>query len=505
MTFKQLVERYSAYKKRKTGSSEISLKERASLRNAYMKMSEGTSKKSSRKSFRENIGSECTAWDFKDDKAFSMKPWKGTHDKMPWDDKLFYFNVHRNTVDEFGNLVEKEGFDIFKDVQPVEVWEEIWDRAWLNMEKACREADEAGLSLWPLGGELKESSRNRKTSFEKFVESYKSYKKRKTGSSKITFKEYKSLKNEFGKTSMKEGKSKTSNKFTKFVESYRSYKKQKTGSSKITFKEYESLKKEFRKVSMKEDISSKRSSSFEKFVESYKSYKKQKTGESKVSFKEYNSLKKAFKEQCEGDECDAQGSEVEEMTERSKMFAKKKIREANYHLRLAKRAFKENDMAAIEDGLGDATVAVDAAAQAVDGAAPADLTAQIQSVITAVDQLAQAAGLVPQDDMTADIDAGVPAVEGQPVDPNAQMLESNRVERARNRIKNAINEEVTVPSEGKVAKGVSKYAGKVWKPASVKYARTGSLTEREDEAMVDELLNEKKLDYKELFSKGILG
>lgn len=408
MTFRKFVEQYVAYKKKKTGSSEISLKERASLRNAYKSMNE-SSEKSSKK----------------------------------------------------GN-----------------------------------------------------------SSFEKFVEGYKNYKEKKTGNSKITFKEYKSLKEEFNKTSKLSEKKQSKNdqsknaqsknaQFEKFVENYKSYKKQKTGSSKITFKEYKSLKNEFGKVSMKEKTSSKRSKSFEMFVENYKSYKKQHTGESKVSFKEYQNLKIAFKKMMEDVDCDsqkpAQEPEAEEMNEKTKMLIKKKIREANYHLRMAKKAFKENDMMGVEDGLGDATAAVDAAAGMVDGTQPADLTTQIQSVITSVDQLAQAAGLVPQDDMAANVDAGVPAVEGQPVDPNAQMLESNRAKRARNRIENALNEEITVPAEGKVAKGVSKYAGKVWKPASVKYARTGSLTEREDEAMVDELLNEKKLDYKELFSKGILG
>ena len=124
--------------------------------------------------------------------------------------------------------------------------------------------------------------------------------------------------------------------------------------------------------------------------------------------------------------------------------------------------------------------------------------------MTAVEQLASVSGLAPQNDMTSDIDANVAPAEGMGVvDEGSTMFERASLRRS------TLLEEIDIPQAKKVAAGVSKYSGKTWKPAAIKYSKTGSLTEnnteREDEKMVDELLNEKTFNYKDLFAKGILG
>lgn len=287
--------------------------------------------------------------------------------------------------------------------------------------------------------------------------------------------------------------------FSAMVSAYKNYKEEKTGDRSVSYKEIKALRESFEKNSLKTN-----EKPFSAMVSAYKKYKEEKTGDRSVSYKEIKALRESFEENALKTK-KTKMAEESQISEKKMRAINKKLHEANFHVRRANRLLKENDMAGAEMSVDNATAAVDAVTDMTAGSpVPPEVQTQIQSVMTAVEQLASVSGLAPQNDMTSDIDANVAPAEGMGVvDEGSTMFERASLRRS------TLLEEIDIPQAKKVAAGVSKYSGKTWKPAAIKYSKTGSLTEnnteREDEKMVDELLNEKTFNYKDLFAKGILG
>ena len=290
-------------------------------------------------------------------------------------------------------------------------------------------------------------------------------------------------------------------KFSEMVSSYKDFKEHETGDRSVSYREIKELREAFEANSLNNrKPKGKRPEKFSEMVSSYKNYKERKTGNRSVSYAEIKELREAFeanslkKKRLGGQK---------RVTEKKLDSIQKKLHEASFHVRRANRLLKENDMAGAEMAVDNATNAVDAVNDMTAGAnVPPEVQTQIQSVMAAVEQLANIAGLATQNDMNGNVDANVPPAEGMGVvDENSTMFERAMFRRS------TLLEEINIPQAKKIASGVSKYSGKTWKPAAIKYSKTGSLTEtqREDEKMVDELLNEKTFNYKDLFAKGILG
>ena len=290
-------------------------------------------------------------------------------------------------------------------------------------------------------------------------------------------------------------------KFSEMVSSYKDFKEHETGDRSVSYREIKELREAFEANSLNNrKPKGKRPEKFSEMVSSYKNYKERKTGNRSVSYAEIKELREAFeanslkKKRLGGQK---------RVTEKKLDSIQKKLHEASFHVRRANRLLKENDMAGAEMAVDNATNAVDAVNDMTAGAnVPPEVQTQIQSVMAAVEQLANIAGLATQNDMNGNVDANVPPAEGMGVvDENSTMFERAMFRRS------TLLEEIDIPQAKKIASGVSKYSGKTWKPAAIKYSKTGSLTEtqREDEKMVDELLNEKTFNYKDLFAKGILG
>ena len=293
-------------------------------------------------------------------------------------------------------------------------------------------------------------------------------------------------------------KKKRPEKFSEMVSSYKDFKEHETGDRSVSYREIKELREAFEANSLNNrKPKGKRPEKFSEMVSSYKNYKERKTGNRSVSYAEIKELREAF----EANRLNKKGQK--RVTEKKLDSIQKKLHEASFHVRRANRLLKENDMAGAEMAVDNATNAVDAVNDMTAGAnVPPEVQTQIQSVMAAVEQLANIAGLATQNDMNGNVDANVPPAEGMGVvDENSTMFERAMFRRS------TLLEEINIPQAKKIASGVSKYSGKTWKPAAIKYSKTGSLTEtqREDEKMVDELLNEKTFNYKDLFAKGILG
>ena len=311
-------------------------------------------------------------------------------------------------------------------------------------------------------------------------------------------KEIKELREAFEANSLNNRKPK---KFSEMVSNYKDFKERETSDRSVSYREIKELREAFEANSLSNrKPKGKRHEKFSEMVSSYKNYKERKTGNRRVSYAEIKELREAFEaNSLNGGRLGRQ----KKITERKLDSIRKKLHEASFHVRRANRLLKENDMAGAEMAVDNAANAVDAVNDMTAGAnVPPEVQTQIQSVMAAVEQLANVAGLATQNDMNGNVDANVPPAEGMGVvDENSTMFERAMFRRS------TLLEEINIPQAKKVAAGVSKYSGKTWKPAAIKYSKTGSLTEtqREDEKMVDELLNEKTFNYKDLFAKGILG
>ena len=311
-------------------------------------------------------------------------------------------------------------------------------------------------------------------------------------------KEIKELREAFEANSLNNRKPK---KFSEMVSSYKDFKERETGDRSVSYREIKELREAFEANSLnKKRPECKRPEKFSEMVSSYKNYKERKTGNHSVSYAEIKELREAFEANSLNK---GRLGGQKKITEKKLDSIQKKLHEASFHVRRANRLLKENDMAGAEMAVDNATNAVDAVNDMTAGAnVPPEVQTQIQSVMAAVEQLANVAGLATQNDMNGNVDANVPPAEGMGVvDENSTMFERAMFRRS------TLLEDIDIPQAKKVAAGVSKYSGKTWKPAAIKYSKTGSLTEtqREDEKMVDELLNEKTFNYKDLFAKGILG
>lgn len=339
-----------------------------------------------------------------------------------------------------------------------------------------------------------------KMRFSEFVRRYSNYKYEETGIRHVTESERKNLIKEFNKISEKkiDSQKKRVNEGTSKKRMSR-YAEMRRGNRSNGRKMSKGIK-ELRGAFEANSLSNRKPEKFSEMVSSYKNYKERKTGNRSVSYAEIKELREAFeanslkKKRLGGQK---------RVTEKKLDSIQKKLHEASFHVRRANRLLKENDIAGAEMAVDNATNAVDAVNDMTAGAnVPPEVQTQIQSVMTAVEQLANIAGLATQNDMNGNVDANVPPAEGMGVvDENSTMFERAMFRRS------TLLEEINIPQAKKVASGVSKYSGKTWKPAAIKYSKTGSLTEtqREDEKMVDELLNEKTFNYKDLFAKGILG
>ena len=318
------------------------------------------------------------------------------------------------------------------------------------------------------------------------------------GNGRKMSKEIKELREAFESNSLNNRKPK---KFSEMVSNYKDFKERETGDRSVSYREIKELREAFEANSLKKKRpEGKRPEKFSEMVSSYKNYKERKTGNRSVSYREIKELREAFEANSLNK---GRLGGQKKITEKKLDSIRKKLHEASFHVRRANRLLKENDMAGAEMAVDNATNAVDAVNDMTAGAnVPPEVQTQIQSVMAAVEQLANVAGLATQNDMNGNVDANVPPAEGMGVvDENSTMFERATFRRS------TLLEEINIPQAKKVAAGVSKYSGKTWKPAAIKYSKTGSLTEtqREDEKMVDELLNEKTFNYKDLFAKGILG
>ena len=336
-----------------------------------------------------------------------------------------------------------------------------------------------------------------KMRFSEFVRRYSNYKYEKTGIRHVTESERKNLIKEFNKISEKkiDSQKKRVNEGTseKRMSRYAEMRRGKRSNGRKMSKEIKELREAFEANS----LNNRKPEKFSEMVSSYKDFKEHETGDRSVSYREIKELREAF----EANSLNKKGQK--KITEKKLDSIRKKLHEASFHVRRANRLLKENDMAGAEMAVDNAANAVDAVNDMTAGAnVPPEVQTQIQSVMAAVEQLANVAGLATQNDMNGNVDANVPPAEGMGVvDENSTMFERAMFRRS------TLLEEINIPQAKKIASGVSKYSGKTWKPAAIKYSKTGSLTEtqREDEKMVDELLNEKTFNYKDLFAKGILG
>ena len=334
---------------------------------------------------------------------------------------------------------------------------------------------------------------------EKRMSRYAEMRRGKRSNGRKMGKEIKELREAFEANSLNNRKPK---KFSEMVSNYKDFKERETGDRSVSYREIKELREAFEANSMKKKRpEGKRPEKFSEMVSSYKNYKERKTGNRSVSYREIKELREAF----EANSLNSGRRGQKRITEKKLDSIRKKLHEASFHVRRANRLLKENDMAGAEMAVDNAANAVDAVNDMTAGAnVPPEVQTQIQSVMAAVEQLANVAGLATQNDMNGNVDANVPPAEGMGVvDENSTMFERAMLRRS------TLLEEINIPQAKKVAAGVSKYSGKTWKPAAIKYSKTGSLTEdstqREDEKMVDELLNEKTFNYKDLFAKGILG
>ena len=336
--------------------------------------------------------------------------------------------------------------------------------------------------------------------FSEFVRRYSNYKYEETGIRHVTESERKNLIKEFNKISEKkiDSQKKRVNEGTseKRMSRYAEMRRGNRSNGRKMSKRIKELRGAFEANS----LSNRKPEKFSEMVSSYKNYKERKTGNRSVSYAEIKELREAFEANSLNK---GRLGGQKKITEKKLDSIQKKLHEASFHVRRANRLLKENDMAGAEMAVDNATNAVDAVNDMTAGAnVPPEVQTQIQSVMAAVEQLANIAGLATQNDMNGNVDANVPPAEGMGVvDENSTMFERAMFRRS------TLLEEINIPQAKKIASGVSKYAGKTWKPAAIKYSKTGSLTEtqREDEKMVDELLNEKTFNYKDLFAKGILG
>ena len=336
--------------------------------------------------------------------------------------------------------------------------------------------------------------------FSEFVRRYSNYKYEETGIRHVTESERKNLIKEFNKISEKKIDSQKKRVNEGISEKRMSRYAEMRRGNRSNGRKMSKRIKELRGAFEANSLSNRKPEKFSEMVSSYKNYKERKTGNRSVSYAEIKELREAFeanslkKKRLGGQK---------RVTEKKLDSIQKKLHEASFHVRRANRLLKENDMAGAEMAVDNATNAVDAVNDMTAGAnVPPEVQTQIQSVMAAVEQLANIAGLATQNDMNGNVDANVPPAEGMGVvDENSTMFERAMFRRS------TLLEEINIPQAKKIASGVSKYAGKTWKPAAIKYSKTGSLTEtqREDEKMVDELLNEKTFNYKDLFAKGILG
>lgn len=264
--------------------------------------------------------------------------------------------------------------------------------------------------------------------------------------------------------------------------------------------------KEEQKTAMKESTPKKtvkenarvRSTGFATILKEASAYKKETTGSAVLTRDEIGRLRDAWA-----------------LSESSR----KRIHEAKQCIIRGRRALREDDMQG----------AVDATQQAVNTMGQVDpnvvnvdpqIQASIQAVLDATNQLAQQTGLAQGDDLGQQANGAVPPVEGQPADPNAQAAApapadpNAMVEAARQRMANALNEkkvgngQIGNPSEKELANGKDGGNGasvaNVWKPTPIKYSKTGSLNEK-SEVMIDNALNEEKLNFKELLKNGFFG
>lgn len=200
------------------------------------------------------------------------------------------------------------------------------------------------------------------------------------------------------------------------INEYSAYKKAKTGSSTLTFKEVSAVRRAWKQGKFEESKNS--MPSFKEVVDAYRKFKFNEVRNSKITVEEYESLKENYKKMKSG------------KTNKAKNPADimSKVREARVLAYSARKHIKEGDMAAASADVTAAQGAVADAAGAVDatqGQVPQNIVDSVSAIKASVDDLATQCGIQPAVDPNADPNAGVPAVNGAG-DPNAGVMMENR-------------------------------------------------------------------------------
>lgn len=309
--------------------------------------------------------------------------------------------------------------------------------------------------------------------FSEFLNEYKTWKKENKGTSKLSSKEVKNIREAYASLeskkarSLKESTKKTSE-FGKMVKDYASFKESKNGSKVVTKEEKIALHKEFLKMKEAKLQKSKKIKDFSEFVTSYREWKKTNYGSSKLNEAEKKSLKESFfnknskaklqeskstksavmsakakrfeeaindyaewKSKNQGTSKISEAEKVEVMKGLLLEDIKSKVAEAKKFTREARKHLIEGDLmdaGGAAQTAGDTINTADAmAGQAAMGDAmvpaqeiPQAIVDEIANIKASVDTLATEIGIQSPVDLGADPNAGIPATTGV-ADPNADM------------------------------------------------------------------------------------
>ena len=334
--------------------------------------------------------------------------------------------------------------------------------------------------------------------------------------------------------------------FSKYVKMYENYKVRHNLGSGITRNEIKELRESYSKESKKERIlESRRNDAIETNIAPAK--RKDSSEANMSSESRLAAIKEANKSTLPAEKDD--------------LSLNKKLNEARKAYLAAKKALREGN---IPGAIDQSAIASDAASQAVDAVraqtvASPEVVSTVQSILSMVQQLAASIGAAPQDTGVtpeADPNAAIPAQTDQPLEP-VQVQESETIKAVKARIAErkakmdekikeveslketastdqiiagmkagsplpqpkrnvdkSVSELPKAPTVSEVengtAKGVVRWPNeKITKDPSANQLGKGAVvneTEEKtlDELAVDKVLNEKKLNFKEIFNNGMI-
>ena len=348
--------------------------------------------------------------------------------------------------------------------------------------------------------------------------------------------------------------------FSKYVKMYESYKARHNLGSGISRNEIKELRESYSNESKKERIlESRRKESNDSYVAPAKRKVNSPADKLRERFVKAKEGKMSSSARISAIKEANKSSFVSEKDE--DLSLNKKLNEARKAYLAAKKALREGD---IPGAIDQSAIASDAASQAVDAVgaqtvASPEVVSTVQNILSMVQNLAASIGAAPQDTgitPEADPNAAVPAQVDQPLEP-VVIQESDTIKAVKARIAErkakmdekikeveslnesaatdqiiagmkagsplpqpkrnvdkAVSELPKAPSVSEVengtAKGVVRWPNKaITKDPSANQLGKGAVvneTEEKtlDELAVDKVLNEKKLNFKEIFSNGII-